>query len=148
MIGMNKISYADLLMTYLPGPIKTEADYAATQAEVDRLVDQEDLSPAEQDYLDLLGTLIWAYEARTEEKTQYDLRGVALLKGLMELYDLKQKDLLPIFKTRSIVSAILRGKRRLTADHINQVATFFQLPHTLFFEPVNLTFHHADRVAA
>jgi HTH-type transcriptional regulator/antitoxin HigA len=54
----------------------------------------------------------------------------------MEVHGLKQKDLAPIFKTRSIVSAVLNGKRALAAEHINLLAAFFHLPHELFFEPV------------
>jgi HTH-type transcriptional regulator / antitoxin HigA len=134
MIGTNNASYGDLLSAFLPRPIKTEAEYAAIQAEVDRLIDRGDLSPAEQDYLDLLGTLIWEYESHNENKATYELRGVELLKGLMELYSLKQKDLLPIFKTRSIASAVLSGKRQLTTEHINKLAAFFNLSHPLFFE--------------
>lgn len=139
MIGMRSESYRNLLLTFLPRPIKTEADYLLTQAEIDRLIDQSELSAAEQDYLDLLGTLIWEYESHTEDKTEYGLRGVALLKGLMELHNLKQRDLLPIFKTKSIVSAVLNGKRKLTAEHINQLAFFFKLPHGLFFDTVPTT---------
>jgi hypothetical protein len=45
-------------------------------------------------------------------------------------------DLVPIFKTRSIVSAVLAGKRQLTVEHINRLAAFFNLPHELFFEPL------------
>lgn len=134
MIGTQSERYRSLLLAFLPRPLKTEADYQATQVEIDRLLDQPELSPAEQDYLDLLGTLLWAYESRSEEKTQYVLRGVALLKGLMELHHLKQCDLVPIFKTKSIASAVLGGKRKLTIEHINRLAHFFNVPQGLFFE--------------
>lgn len=136
-IGMNNQNYSQLLLTFLPRTIKGEADYIAVQKEIDRLIDQDDLSPAEQDYLDLLGTLLWEYEARTEPKAHYELRGIDLVKGLMELHGLKQKDLLPIFKTKSISSAILSGQRKLTAEHINRLAAFFHISHAWFFEPVS-----------
>ena len=130
-------TYEELMLDFLPRPIKTEAEFEAVQREVDRLLDKSELSPDEQDYLDLLGTLIMDYEERTEDETQYELRGVELIKGLMELHDLKQKDLVPIFKTKSIVSAVLNGKRQLTAEHINKLSAFFHLPHELFFEPLS-----------
>ncbi len=139
MIGTQRESYQNLLLAFLPRPLKTEADYQATQVEIDRLLDQPDLSPAEQDYLDLLGTLLWAYEKRTEDQAQYTLRGVALLAGLMALHNLKQCDLVPIFKTKSIVSAVLSGKRKLTVEHINHLAHFFNIPQGLFFEPLPAT---------
>jgi len=129
-------TYEELVLDFLPRPIKTETEYEAVQKEVDRLVDKGELSPDEEDYLDLLGTLIMNYEERTEDKSEYELRGVELIKGLMELHHLKQKDLVSIFKTKSIVSAVLTGKRQLTAEHINKLAAFFDLPHELFFEPL------------
>ena len=134
MIGTNNTVYRDLLMAFPPRPIKTEADYQAVQAQIDQLIDQADLSLAEQDYLDLLGTLLWEYEARHENRADYALRGVALIKGLMELHNLKQQDLTPIFKTKSITSAVLNGKRQLTAEHIKRLAVFFNIQHSLFFE--------------
>jgi len=57
---------------------------------------------------------------------------------LLALHNLKQRDLLPIFKTKSIVSAVLNGKRQLTVAQINGLAAFFNVPHALFFEPILL----------
>lgn len=136
MTGITGNAYGALLLDFLPRVIKTEADYTAVQEQVDKLVDQDGLSPAEQDYLELLGTLIWEYESRTEEATEYELRGIDLLRGLMDLHGLKQLDLVPIFKTKSIVSAVLNGHRQLTAEHINRLSAFFKVPHELFFEPL------------
>lgn len=120
-------------MEFLPRPISSGEGYRTTQEEIDRLLDKQDLSSDEADYLDLLGTLIMDYESRTEDEEQYVLRGVDLVKGLMELHDLKQKDLISIFKTRSIASAVLNGKRPLTVEHTDQLAAYFHLPHRLFF---------------
>ena len=136
MSGITGNPYGALLLDFLPRVIKTETDYRAIQQQVDRLVDHDELSPAEQDCLDLLGALIWEYETRTEDETEYELRGIELLRGLMTLHGLKQVDLVPIFKTKSIVSAVLNGKRQLTVEHINRLAAFFQVPHELFFEPI------------
>ena len=136
MSGTPSNAYGALLLDFLPRMIKTETDYVAVQKQVDRLVDQDKLSTAEQDYLDLLGTLIWEYESRTEDQETYELRGVDFLKGIMDLHGLKQLDLVPIFKTKSIVSAVLNGHRQLTAEHINKLAAFFNTPHELFFEPL------------
>lgn len=129
-----EVGYRELITTFPPRVIHNEADYTTVQTQVDRLVDQGELTSAEEDYLDLLGTLIWVYEQRTEPLADYALRGVALLRGLMELHELKQQDLVPIFKTKSIVSAVLNGKRQLTTAHIDKLAAFFRLPHGLFFE--------------
>lgn len=132
--GTNETTYRDLLLRFLPRPIFSEADYEETQKEIDRLVDKGELTSDEQDYLDLLGTLLSDYEARYEPTAHYELRGIPLIKALMQLHDLKQKDLVSIFKTRSIVSTVLAGKRPLTVEHIDKLAKRFQLPHAQFFD--------------
>lgn len=128
------LSYPELLQTYVPRPITSEAEYEATIAQMDALVDGSDLTSDEQDFLTLLGTLVSAYEEEVYPDEMFELRGIALVRGLMELHDLKQKDLVPIFKTKSIVSAVLNGKRPLTVEHIDKLAKRFNLPHDLFFE--------------
>lgn len=137
-ITEREADYGNLIAKFPPRVIYNENEYITVQAQVDHLVDRLDLTPAEEEYLDLLGTLIWEYEQRSEPSADYELRGIALLRGLIELHDLKQQDLVPIFKTKSIVSAVLNGKRQLTTEHINQLAAFFHLPHGLFFEPLQV----------
>ncbi|MGH9499598.1 MAG: helix-turn-helix domain-containing protein [Terriglobales bacterium] len=45
---------------------------------------------------------------------------------------LKQKDLLDIFVTPSIVSEVLSGKRNLTTEHIRKLSRRFQVSLELF----------------
>lgn len=127
------LSYPEMLQTFVPRPISSEADYETTVAQMDVLLDKGDLTPDEQDFLTLLGTLVSAYEEEVYPDEMFELRGVELVRGLLELHDLKQKDLVPIFKTKSIVSAVLNGKRPLTVEHIDKLAKQFNLPHELFF---------------
>jgi HTH-type transcriptional regulator / antitoxin HigA len=128
--------YPGLLQSYLPRPITSEAQYDQVVSQVNSLIDREELSPAEQEMLNLLGTLLMVYENEHYPDEQFTLRGIDLIHALMVEHQLKQIDLLPIFKTKSIVSAVLSGKRRLTVEHINRLAEFFSLPHELFFEPL------------
>jgi HTH-type transcriptional regulator/antitoxin HigA len=101
---------------------------------INQLLDKSELTPDEEDYLDVLGTLIYNYEQQQEIIP--DIYGIELLKFLLEERDLKQKDLVPIFKTESIVSAVLNGKRQLTSRHIQELAAFFHLSPSVFF-PLN-----------
>jgi HTH-type transcriptional regulator / antitoxin HigA len=39
----------------------------------------------------------------------------------------------PIFKTESIVSDVLNGKRKLTVQHIKELAQFFHISPAVFF---------------
>jgi HTH-type transcriptional regulator/antitoxin HigA len=129
-----KRDYAKLLQLYQPRPIADEEQYDLMVSQLNQLLDLANPSPEEEDMLHLLGTLIAEYEAREYPDDQFELLGVDLIKELMAQNSLKQKDLVLIFKTKSIVSAVLAGKRKLTVGHIDQLAEFFKLPHSLFFE--------------
>lgn len=134
MIPGTNLTYEQLMTAFMPRPIQSEAQYWQTQAHIDALLDKEDLTTDEQDYLTMLGLVIERYE--DDNEPDFELRGAALIKALLEEQGLRQHDLVPIFKTDSIVSAVLNGKRSLTVEHINKLAAFFNLPHDLFFEPL------------
>ncbi len=127
----NPASYMELLQSFPPRPIKSEEEMLAAQSVIDSLIDRGELTPDEQDYLNVLGTLVYEYE-QTQEPIP-DIYGVELLKVLIEELDLRQKDLVPIFKTESIVSAVLSGQRNLTARHIQGLAEFFHVSPAAFF---------------
>ncbi len=122
--------YLQLLQTFPPHTINSDEEWDKTVAVIDKLLDRPSLSSEESDYLNVLGTLVFDYERRTEPVP--DLSGVELLKVLIAERDLLQKDLVPIFKTESIVSDILNGKRKLTVRHIQELAKFFKLPQAVF----------------
>ena len=126
--------YLELLLKFPPRVIDSEAAYERALEEMGDLLAKQELSSAEKEFLSLQTALIQAWEEQNYPKDAFELRGIPLLKGLMELHGLRQADLLGIFKSRSIVSTILSGKRRLTVDHIDQLARYFNLPHELFFE--------------
>lgn len=129
--GIAEPSYSDLLNNFPPRPIKSEEQLARTQCVIDALLDRPELTPNEQDYLNLLGTLVYEYE-----EAHYpipDIHGVELLRVLIEERHLRQKDLIPVFKTESIVSAVLSGQRNLTVSHIQKLAEFFHLSPAAFF---------------
>jgi HTH-type transcriptional regulator / antitoxin HigA len=124
-------SYLDLLKNFPPRPIKTEAELRLTQAAIDALLDTSEMTSEVQDYLSVLGMLVHEYEEKYVVIP--DLSGVELLKALMEEWDFKQKDLVPIFKTESIASAILNGQRKFTVEHIEKLAAFFKVSPSVFF---------------
>jgi len=130
--GLNKPkTYNELLQAFPPRPIKSEEEMFATQKVIDSLIDRAPLTLDEEDYLNLLGTLVYEYE-QTQEPIP-DIYGIELLKVLIEERDLRQKDLVPIFKTESIVSDILKERRKLTTRHIQELAKFFQISPAAFF---------------
>ncbi|NJL55013.1 transcriptional regulator, partial [bacterium] len=113
-------SYIELLQKFPPRPIKSEAELFAVQEIIDTLLDSGEITPEKQDYINVLGILIHEYEGKHVPIP--DLSGVELLRALINEFELKQKDLVPIFKTESIVSAILKGQRRFTVEHIEKLA--------------------------
>lgn len=126
------MSYGELLQWHPPRRITSEEQYEEMQKVVDALLDKGDLTADEEDYLDLLGTLIYLYEEQTVHIP--DIWGVELVKAFLSERGLRQKDLVSVFKTESIVSAVLNGHRKLTVEHIEKLADFFNVSPALFFK--------------
>jgi HTH-type transcriptional regulator / antitoxin HigA len=113
-----------------PDPLHDAAALDEAVAMIDRLLDRRDLTPGEQDYLDVLSDLVERYE--DEHIPLPEVRGVEMLRYLMEENDLKQVDLVPIFGTKSIVSEVLSEKRALALSHIQGLSAHFGLPADVF----------------
>jgi HTH-type transcriptional regulator/antitoxin HigA len=62
-----------------------------------------------------------------------DATPVEVLKALMEANNLRQKDLVPVFGTESIVSEVLRNKRQLNVGHIERLSQRFHVSPAVFF---------------
>jgi HTH-type transcriptional regulator/antitoxin HigA len=89
------------------------------------------MSAAERRMAQLLTLLIEDFEEQ-----HYALKAagpVEVLSELMLANDLKQKDLLDVFGTPSIVSEVLGGKRRLTTEHIRRLSHRFHVSPEVFF---------------
>jgi HTH-type transcriptional regulator / antitoxin HigA len=124
--------YATLLAKTLPAVIHTEKEnehYTALLEELDRKPGK--LTPGEQCLAELLTLLIEDFEEK-----HYSLKpasGIETLEELMEVNGLKQKDLVDVFGTPSIISEVLRGKRKLTTEHIRRLSRRFHVSPELFF---------------
>lgn len=123
--------YIELIKYFPPTAIVSKHQLKQAHLIIDTLLDYEDLTQGQQDYLYLLVLAVEDYEYRNILIP--DIHGVELLKVLIEERGLKQKDLLPIFKTESIVSAVLTGNRQLTVRHIAELAKFFNVSPAVFF---------------
>ncbi|MFY9676372.1 MAG: hypothetical protein WCB53_22615 [Terriglobales bacterium] len=123
--------YAALLATALPSVIRSEAENERcirALEELDRKGTR--MSAAERRLADLLTLLIENFE-----QTQYALEPadpVTIIEELMSANGLKQKDLLDIFGSSSIVSEVLNGKRRLTTEHIRKLSRRFHVSADVF----------------
>ncbi|HET8728729.1 MAG TPA: helix-turn-helix domain-containing protein [Alphaproteobacteria bacterium] len=113
-------------------PIKTEADYRAALAEVDRLWDAEPDTP-EGDRVDLLVTLIEAYET-----AHYPIEApdpIAAIEFMMEQKGMTRRDLEPAIGSRARVSEILTRKRALTLPMIRNLSRMLHIPADVLVQP-------------
>ena len=94
-------------------PVKTEADYTAVLQEISLLMASDPaLDTPEGDRLDVLITLVQAYEARHHAIEPPD--AIEAIKFRMEQQGLTPRDLEPMIGSRGRVSEVLSGKRRLS----------------------------------
>ena len=124
--------YMELITTFPPRPITNDAELIATQNQINSLLDKGKLTQDDRDYLKVLGTLVYDYEDKNEPMPT--LKGVELLKALLEESNLQAKDLASICQSDSIVLDILDRKRELTATQIKELAAFFHISPAAFFE--------------
>ena len=99
-------------------PIRSERDYDAALAEVERLWGAKAGTPR-GDRLEVLATLIDAYEAEHFPMDPPD--PVEAIKFRMEQQGLTRRDLEPIIGTRTRVAEILNGKRGLSIAMIRRL---------------------------
>ena len=127
----NNNAYIELLKSFPPRPITSEEEFLSTQKVINLLIDKGELTPDEEDYLDILGNLVYEYEEK--HNTIPDIYGVELLKALIDEFCVQKKDLLSIFESESILSEILTGERPLTVDYVHKLADFFHISPSAFF---------------
>lgn len=99
-------------------PIRSEADYEKSLAEVERLWGAKGGTP-EGDRLDVLATLIDAYEAEHYPMDPPD--PIEAIKFRMEQQGLTRKDLEPMIGTRTRVAEVLNRKRGLSISMIRRL---------------------------
>src|SRR5262249_13160963 len=99
-------------------PIRTKKDYAAALSEVEHLWGAK-LGTAEGDRLDVLATLIDAYETVHFPMDPSD--PIEAIKFRMEQQGLTRKDLEPLIGTRTRVAEVLNRKRNLSIAMIRRL---------------------------
>lgn len=113
-------------------PIKTDADYRTALIEVESLMMAE-ANSAEGEKLDVLVTLIEAYEAKHFVMDLPD--PVEAIKFEMERQGLTPKDLEPMIGKRNRVYEILNHKRSLTLKMIWKLHNDLGIPAESLIKP-------------
>jgi HTH-type transcriptional regulator / antitoxin HigA len=98
-------------------PIRTTADYTAAQRRAAALLLSDPArGSAASDELDVLGTLIAAYDQAHFPIGPAD--PIAAIEFAMDQRGMEPKDLVPYLGTRSRVTEVLQGKRGLSLEQI------------------------------
>jgi HTH-type transcriptional regulator / antitoxin HigA len=113
-------------------PIRTKKDYEAALAEVERLWGAR-LGTPERDRLDVLATLIDAYEAAHFPVDPPD--PIEAIKFRMEQQGLTRKDLQPLIGTRTRVAEVLNRKRGLSIEMIRRLHQVLGISAEVLIQP-------------
>ena len=107
--------------------IKNEKDYREALNAIEMLMANDpDPESAEGEQLELLSTLVADYESKLFPSTLPD--PVEAIKFRMEQADLKPADLAPFIGSKSRVSEILSGKRKLTVEMMRALEAGLGIP--------------------
>jgi HTH-type transcriptional regulator/antitoxin HigA len=106
-------------------PVRTDDEYRAALTEVERLWDSAPGS-AGGDYVEVLATLIEAYEAKHHPIPAPDPIGA--IEFMMEQKGLTRRDLEPAIGSRGRVSEVLNRKRPLTLPMVRNLSGLLDIP--------------------
>ena len=113
-------------------PIRTEADYEAALAEIERLFDAAPDTP-EGERLDVLATLVEAYETQ-----HYSIPAPGPIEAIqyyMESRGLSRRDLEPYLGSRARVAEVLNRKRPLSLEMIRRLHTGLGIGADILIQP-------------
>jgi HTH-type transcriptional regulator/antitoxin HigA len=129
--GMIEVPEKYVLKVSSPAPITSGRQHEEYLAVLDKLASKENPTSDEEKYAGVLMTLIEAYEEAHHSIP--DASPVEILRTLMDANSLRQKDLIPIFGSESIVSEVLHKKRALNKAHIEKLSKRFHVSPAVFF---------------
>ncbi len=125
------VEYGSLLRQALPQVVRDERQNAEYIRRLERLTSKKRVTAAERKLIELLTLLVENFESRhypVPEAGPLDI-----IRHLMEAHGLRQKDLVDVFGTESIVSDVLNGKRELAKEHIRKLSKRFHVSPAVFF---------------
>jgi HTH-type transcriptional regulator/antitoxin HigA len=125
-------AYTALLAKIPPRVVRSEAQNEEYIAALDELEQRHRRwNKAEAELADLLTLLIEDFEEKNYRLPKTS--PLEMIAFLMEQHGLKQKDLVDVFGTPSIVSEVLNGKRELNKEQIRRLSGRFHVSPELFF---------------
>ncbi|MGI8743287.1 MAG: helix-turn-helix domain-containing protein [Bryobacteraceae bacterium] len=125
-------TYAKLLLGALPTVIQTEKQNDRYIELLEKLDRQPRLSREERAFAELITVLVEKFE--DEHYRLKPASPLGMLEYLMDANNLRQKDLVDVFGSESVVSEVLRGKREFSKEHIRRLSQRFNVSPALFFD--------------
>ena len=125
------VAYAELLSETRPEVIRAEKQNQEYIARLEELTSKQNVTAAEDKLIQLLTVLVEKFE-----DSHYPVPNAGpldIIRHLMEVHQLRQKDLVDVFGTESVVSDVLNGKRELTKEHIRRLSERFGVSPAVFF---------------
>ena len=116
-------------------PVRTQRDYKAALATIERMLDAKPGTP-EGDRLEVLATLVEAYEQQHYPILPPD--PVEAILYYMESRGLSRKDLEPYLGSRAKVSEVLNRRRPLSIEMIRRLHDGLGIPAEVLIQPYEL----------
>jgi len=126
--------YDRLLALHPLRPIHNDMELAHATAIIDMLAGH-DLNADQADYLDVLSTLVEAYENAHAPLEEPALCGLDVLRALLDEHGMSAADLARLLGVhRSMGSKLLKGERALTVRHLQLLGERFKVSAALFLD--------------
>jgi HTH-type transcriptional regulator/antitoxin HigA len=119
-----------------PRTIHDDVDLKNVTEIIDRLAVLDHPTKDQTDYLETLSTLVAAYENAHHPIDVSQLAPLETLKFLLKEHGLNASDLGRILGQRQLGSAILRGDRQLSKNHILKLAAHFGVSPNVWVQVV------------
>ena len=126
--------YAGLVVFYPLRPLRDKVDFNNAY-EVAIAMAGHNLTPDQEDYLDVLTTLINQYDEKYNAQPlggEADTDPLGMLTFLMEQHNMNASDLGRLLGQRELGSKILRGDRELSKTHIRKLSNHFHVSPAIF----------------
>ena len=130
-LDRQQLRYFELVKAFPLRPLRSDRELDRAVEVIDDLLDRPTLQAAERDYLEVLSGLVEQYEEKHHPIAP--VSDADLLAHLIEARDTTQAQVAQQTKiAESTISAVLRGGRQLTRQHIARLANYFQVDPGVF----------------
>jgi HTH-type transcriptional regulator/antitoxin HigA len=126
--------YLDLIKRFPLVPIRDDQHLKAAHAIIDKLsiAGEEHLSQGQMDYLLVLGDLTSSYESAAFDEMTRDVKGLDILRHLMEEHEMTGSDIGRIIGHRELGPKVVKGTRQISREHAKLLGNHFGVPGELF----------------